>query len=54
MVISLLVFVFFVNKEYEKVLEILRGKENIYDVGFYDFYFKGLEFWCIDLKLKCN
>lgn len=54
MVTSLLAFALFANKEYEKALEILRGKENTRDVGFHDLYLKGLESWCIDLKSKCN
>lgn len=54
MVTSLLAFALFANKEYEKALEILRGKENTHDVGFHDLYLKGLESWCIDLKSKCK
>ena len=53
-VTSLLAFALFANKEYEKALEILRGKENTHDVGFHDLYLKGLESWCINLKSKCN
>lgn len=40
-VTSLLAFALFANKEYEKALEILRGKENTHDVGFHDLYLKG-------------
>ena len=43
MVTSLLAFAHFANKEYDKVLETLEGKERTHDVGFNDLYLKGLD-----------
>lgn len=40
-VTSLLAFAHYANKDYDKVLETLKGKDQNQDFGFNDFYLKG-------------